>query len=217
MRQAFGDCIFDRARRELIRGGEPVHCGPKLLALLELLIDATPRVLTKDEIHKALWPDTFISDATLTSLVAELRAAIGDPARAPRLIRTTHGYGYACVADVVTMPDAHPAAVKCAYRILAGDREIPLSHGRHILGRAQDAAVVVDDGGISRHHACITIDATGATLQDLGSKNGTTLNGEPLAGPTRLNDSALIVIGTTALRFRALEALTSTATVMRQR
>ena len=115
------------------------------------------------------------------------------------------------------MPDAHPAAVKCAYRILAGDREIPLSHGRHILGRAQDAAVVVDDGGISRHHACITIDATGATLQDLGSKNGTTLNGVPLAGPTRLNDGALIVIGTTALRFRALEALTSTATVMRQR
>ena len=54
MRQAFGDCIFDRGRRELTCRGSIVHAGPKLLALLELLVDAAPRALTKEEIHKAL-------------------------------------------------------------------------------------------------------------------------------------------------------------------
>src|SRR6185295_6799431 len=95
MRLTFGDCLFDRERRELTRNGSVVHAGPKLLRLLELLIDTRPRALTKDEIHQALWADTFVSDSTLTSLVAELRAAIGDEARSPRLVRTIHGYGYA--------------------------------------------------------------------------------------------------------------------------
>ena len=91
MTAVFGDCVFDRASRELTCHGTIVHAGPKLLGLLELLIDARPRALTKDQIHKALWGDTFVSDATLTSLVAELRAAIGDDARSPRFIRTIHG------------------------------------------------------------------------------------------------------------------------------
>src|SRR5439155_12986909 len=71
VRAGFGRCVFDRDRRELTRDGEIVHAGPKLLRLLELLLDNRSRALTKDEIHKSLWPDTFVSDATLTSLVAE--------------------------------------------------------------------------------------------------------------------------------------------------
>src|SRR4051794_7854370 len=94
MTVVFGDCVFDRASRELTRRGVAVHGGPKQLALLELLLDARPRALTKVEIHNSLWGATFVSDATLTSLVAELRAAIGDDARSPRFIRTIHGYGY---------------------------------------------------------------------------------------------------------------------------
>src|SRR5215813_4593274 len=99
MRIVFGECMFDRASRELTCRGGVVPAGPKLLGLLELLLDARPRALTKDEIHQALWGATFVSEATLTSLVAELRAAIGDDARAPRFIRTIHGYGYAFSGD----------------------------------------------------------------------------------------------------------------------
>jgi DNA-binding winged helix-turn-helix (wHTH) protein len=109
MRVVFGDCVFDRASRELTCRGAVVHGGPKLLALLELLLDAKPRALTKDEIHKSLWGTTFVSDATLTSLVAELRAAIGDAARSPRFIRTIHGYGYSFFGEVsaaTTHPDS---------------------------------------------------------------------------------------------------------------
>ena len=214
----FGDCTFDRERRELTRHGSVVHAGPKLLALLELLIEARPRALTKDEIHKSLWTDTFVSDGTLTSLVAELRDAIGDEARAPHLVRTIHGYGYIFCGEVAAEKEAaageRPATV-C--RIIVGDREIGLPPGAHILGRSGDAAVFVDDVGVSRHHARIVVGDEGAILEDLGSKNGTMLNGHAIECPARLADGAAIVLGATALRFRVFNAEGSTATVTRHK
>jgi DNA-binding winged helix-turn-helix (wHTH) protein len=215
MALAFGECVFYRERRELTCRGRVVTAGPKLLGLLELLLDVRPRALTKDEIHKALWGDTFVSDATLTSLVAELRAAIGDQARESRLVRTIHGYGYAFCADVASSSLASTVghAHKQPYRIIVGDREISLSRGRHVLGRSNEVTVFVDDAGVSRHHAQITIDDQGATLEDLGSKNGTVLDGHTISGPTLLGDGAVIVLGATALKFRVFTTTGSTDTV----
>lgn len=215
MRLVFGNCVFDRERRELTRHGSAVHAGPKLLRLLELLLDTRPRALTKDEIHTSLWTGTFVSDATLTSLVAELRTAIGDEARAPHLVRTIHGYGYAFCGDVATetRPSPGEQVPGRSCRLIVGEREIALPRGEHILGRSDDAAVFVDDVGVSRHHARITLGEGGATLEDLGSKNGTMLNGRTIDGPTVLTDGALIVLGATALRFRVFEASGPTETV----
>ena len=217
MRFLFGACTFDRERRELTRDGSPVHAGPQLLRLLELLIDARPRALTKDEVHGLLWPATFVADGTLTSLVAELRDAIGDNARASRLVRTIHGYGYIFCGDIVaeTRPAAGPQAQPSCC-ILLGDREIALPPGEHILGRATDAAVFVDDVGVSRHHARIVVSGAGATLEDLDSKNGTMLDGRATEGRCMLADGAAIVLGSTSLRFRVVPAEASTATVTRQ-
>jgi DNA-binding winged helix-turn-helix (wHTH) protein len=218
MRLVFGDCLFDRERRELTRHGSVVHAGPKLLRLLELLLDTRPRALTKDEIHQSLWSGTFVSDATLTSLVAELRAAIGDDARTPQLVRTIHGYGYAFCGEVAT--ETHPSRPARdrmrSFRVIVGDREIALSPGEHVLGRSNDAAIFVDDVGVSRDHARITIGEQGATLEDLGSKNGTMLNGRTIDGPTVLADGALIVLGATALKFRVFETSSSTETQTRR-
>jgi DNA-binding winged helix-turn-helix (wHTH) protein len=217
MRLTFGTCSFDRERRELTREGTPVHAGPQLLRLLELLIDARPRALTKDEIHRSLWPATFVSDGTLTSLIAELRDAIGDDARSPRLVRTIHGYGYLFCGDIVAEPrhDA-PTSAAAACRVIVGDRDIGLAPGEHIIGRAPDAAVFVDDVGASRHHARIVVNDDGATLEDLGSKNGTMLDGRTIGGRCALTDGASIVVGSTALRFRISRDAQSTATVTRQ-
>ncbi len=215
MRVAFGDCVFDGDRRELTRHGSVVHAGPKLLRLLELLVDATPRALTKEEIHTSLWPGTFVSDATLTSLVAELRAAIGDDARKPKLVRTIHGYGYAfsgVIAPEMQPTTAEPDRGK-SYRIMLGEREIALSRGEHVLGRSNEATVFVDDVGVSRQHARIVIGERGAVLEDLGSKNGTMLNGDRIYGSTALVDRDVIVVGATALKFRVFETAGSTETV----
>jgi DNA-binding winged helix-turn-helix (wHTH) protein len=215
MRQAFGECVFDRGRRELTCRGSLVHTSPKLLALLEALIDATPKALTKTEIHQAVWPGTFVSDATLTHLVAELRTAIGEEARAPRLLRTIHGYGYVFVGGISELVAPATPASGPMYNVVVGDRQIPLGPGVHIIGRAPDAAVRVDDSGVSRQHARITIAAGVAMIEDLGSKNGTILNGQPIDGTVTLTDASLIVIGAVALRFGVIEPLASTDTILR--
>ena len=91
----FGRFTLDRAQRLLTRDGVPVHLMPKAFELLSVLIAAAPRVLTKADLHGELWRDSFVSDATLTGLVKELRRALQDEDRAWPIIRTGHRVGYA--------------------------------------------------------------------------------------------------------------------------
>ncbi len=94
MRVRFGECTFDSAARTLQRGNEEVRISGKAFQLLELLLAARPNPIAKDELFAKLWPDTFVSDANLASLIKEIRQAIGDDAKAPRYIRTVHRFGY---------------------------------------------------------------------------------------------------------------------------
>jgi DNA-binding winged helix-turn-helix (wHTH) protein len=92
MRIRFGKCVLDSETRELSVSGQPVHLTPEAFELLEILIESRPRAVSKTEIHEKLWRDTFVSDGTLTSLLAEVRSAIGDSGGT---IRTVHRFGYA--------------------------------------------------------------------------------------------------------------------------
>ncbi|HEX7797492.1 MAG TPA: FHA domain-containing protein, partial [Vicinamibacterales bacterium] len=67
--------------------------------------------------------------------------------------------------------------------------------------------------GVSRQHARITITPDGARVEDLGSKNGTRVNGRRVDAPMDLFDGAVIVLGTTALKFRIFDTPKSTETV----
>src|SRR5436190_22610708 len=104
MRVAFGPCVLDTATREVVRDGRPVHLTPLAFRLLELLIEQRPRALTKAELQDALWPGTFVTEASLSSLVADLRSAIGDEARGSTFIRTVHRHGYAFGGEAKPLP-----------------------------------------------------------------------------------------------------------------
>ena len=105
MRLLFGDCTFDSDSRTLTRNGEGVRMTGKAFQLLELLLAARPNPIGKTELFAKLWPDTFVSEANLASLVKEIRAAIGDDARAPRFVRTVHRFGYAFSGTVTETPE----------------------------------------------------------------------------------------------------------------
>lgn len=84
----------------------------------------------------------------------------------------------------------------------AGDR-IELADGRNLIGRLADCAVVITDGNTSRHHAVIQRSGSGFVVSDLGSTNGTYVNGDRLVADHRLADGDTITVGTVALRFEA--------------
>jgi DNA-binding winged helix-turn-helix (wHTH) protein len=203
-----GDCVFDSDTREVIRAERPLHVSPKAFALLTALIDRRPKAISKDELHALLWPDTFVSDANLPNLVAELRESLGDDAQKPRIIRTVPRFGYAFRAETSTESDTRPTAP--AFRLIWGDREIALRPGENVIGRDDEAALWIDDGLVSRRHARIVIDGAGAFLEDLGSKNGTLLGGRKIESPAKLADEDLITIGPASMIFRVLNQTGST-------
>ena len=85
-----------------------------------------------------------------------------------------------------------------------------------VLGREASCDVVVADRQISRFHARVTPTPEGVILEDLGSKNGTMLNGRTIDGTAALEDGAVIVLGTTVMKFRALATAGSTETIQRK-
>lgn len=209
MRLRFGDCLFDSDTREVFRAEKPVRVSPKAFALFAALIERRPKAISKDELQRLLWPDTFVSEANLPNLVAELREALGDDAHEPRIIRTIPRFGYSFQAEGHTeTPDRH---LPLACRLIWGDREIALRPGENLLGRDETCVLWIDDVLVSRRHARIAIDASGATLEDLGSRNGTFLRGARIASATRLADGDLISIGPASMFFRVLHHVGSTA------
>jgi DNA-binding winged helix-turn-helix (wHTH) protein len=212
MRLRFADFEFDPDTREVFRDGRPVHVSPKAFALMAALIERRPKALSKDDLHRLLWPDTFVSDANLPNLVAELREALGDDAHEPRIIRTVPRFGYAFAAEAAG-ESTRRGALSC--RLIWGDREIALHPGENVIGRDDGAALWIDDSLVSRRHARILVDPTEAVLEDLGSKNGTLLNGRKIHSSTKLADEDLITIGPATFVFRVLRQTASTATAIR--
>jgi DNA-binding winged helix-turn-helix (wHTH) protein len=205
MRLRFGEFVFDSRTRELRHGGRPLPLPPKPLRFLEVLLEGRPEALSKSQIMERVWPDTFVTEASLARLAAELRAAIGDDAKAPRFVRTVYGLGYAFCGEARDEPlaasDPPPRAL--GLRLTLGSREIPLTEGENILGRAEDARVWIDSVKASRRHARVMVRDAQATLEDLASKNGTFLRGRRIAGPEPLRDGDEIVIGPILMTFRA--------------
>ena len=175
-----------------------------------MLVETRPRAIAKAELHERLWPSTFVSEATLASLVRELRDALGERGREARFIRTVHGFGYA-FSGSATDPSPPPVASFASWIICDG-REQPLSDGEHLIGRDADATISLSSPTVSRHHARIVITGAIATLEDLGSKNGTYLRGQAIQSVAQLMDGDRIRIGAFELTYRSLAAAGSTET-----
>src|SRR6187402_3734860 len=94
----FGGFTLDAAQRQLRNQDGEVRLTPMAFNLLTVLATDAPRVVPKQELHERLWPDSYVSEATLTGLVKELRRALDAPGPSS-YIRTAHGVGYAFAAD----------------------------------------------------------------------------------------------------------------------
>ena len=186
---SFGECEFDSGRRVLLRHGSVTPLSLKAFQLLELLLDRRPEAVAKTELLERLWPETFVSDASLHNLVAEIRAALGD---APRR-RGTSGRSRDTAMRFTVMRGRRPRPASSrpdasGPRLVSRHREWLLSEGSNLVGRDRDCAVRIDSATLSRHHARIVVTSGEATVEDLGSKNGTHVNGQRVKQPVALKD-----------------------------
>jgi len=212
MKLQFGDCTLDLDTRELVRGGEVIHVEPMAYRLLEILIAARPKALSKEELQDKLWPATFVSDHNLARLVDVLRSCLGDEAKNSRYIRTAQRFGYAfCAKAAVVSRTVDSASSDFCCWIVWGDREIALLEGENVLGRDPSTAVRIESNSVSRRHARILVAGASATLEDMGSRNGTFLDGRRVERATNLQDGGRIKIGAAELVFRCFRGLGSTA------
>jgi DNA-binding winged helix-turn-helix (wHTH) protein len=201
----FAEFTLDADARRLIRQrAEEVHLSPKAFDLLRLLIEHRPNVLEKAALHARIWPRTFVVDANLTVLVAELRRALADNAREPRFIRTVHALGYAFCGEAVDLdpPGSSPGGARCW--LMWNERAIVLAEGENIVGREPGCAVWLDAPGVSRRHARIDVARGGdvVRVEDLGSMNGTFIDGAPVHGIVEVSDGNVIRVGGVDLTVR---------------
>jgi DNA-binding winged helix-turn-helix (wHTH) protein len=200
MRLKFGDCVLDLGARQLQRGDKVVPLEPKMYELLEVLIKRRPVVVTNNELDELLWPEVYVARTSLTRLVSELRAVLGDTPRESRIIRTVYKAGYAFCADVTCLPSARssPATIE----VLWMKQSLPLTDGEHVAGRDADCSLVIDGSTVSRRHARIKVSNGAVMIEDLGSTNGTHVNGARISAPTRLVPGDAFALGSEKLRVR---------------
>jgi hypothetical protein len=133
--------------------------------------------------------------------VTELRHAVGDRRRQARFIRTVHGFGYAFSGEAIEL-SGPPARAAFTRSLVWGTREIGLAEGETLIGRTDDCAVRIDSHRVSRRHARILVTKGAASIEDLGSKNGTFVAKRIVHEPTTLADGDEVGVGSAVLFFR---------------
>ena len=103
-RLSFGPFAIDVDRVEITRDGAPLALRPKTFAMLAYLVQNAGRLVSKDELMAAVWPDLVVSDESLAKCISEVRAALDD--REQRLVKTVPRRGYLFDTPVTADPAA---------------------------------------------------------------------------------------------------------------
>lgn len=114
----FSEFELNLDRYELLRNGAAVKAEPRVLEVLNYLIEHRDRVVPKEELLDKLWPDVHVSDSALTTAIRDARRALGDSPTDPRWIRTVYGRGFRFVGAIGGAPAA-PVAPPADHRSIA--------------------------------------------------------------------------------------------------
>ena len=119
---AFGPFRFDRANRLLFREGAEIALPPRVLGVLEFLIDRAGRVVSKEALIDEVWKGSHVTDTSPAEAISLLRQALADDAQSPRYVQTVHRRGYRFVAQVsaASAPAPEPATPVAATTRITG-------------------------------------------------------------------------------------------------
>jgi DNA-binding winged helix-turn-helix (wHTH) protein len=191
-----------------------VHLEPRVMDVLVCLAERAGEVVSREEIIDVVWATEFIAANTLTHAIAEIRHALCDDARTPSYIQTIPKRGYRLIARV-EFDDPRPRASNArryGLALMVDDRSTPLVNGEYLIGRTDEADIRVDTPEVSRRHAVLVVRRGTVSVEDLGSKNGTFLDGRPVTGREVVRPGAIIRLGRHTARIRVVGAETDTET-----
>jgi len=198
-----GEWLVEPRLNRLTGDGESIQIELKMMDVLVCLAEHAGELVERQTLIDTVWATEFISENILTRAVAELRSALGDDVKAPSYIETIHRRGYRLVAKITPIAaSAASSEASVAFKLEGDGGDHILRHGENVIGRSDDADVSIDSTDVSRWHARILVSNTAATVEDLGSKNGTYLNGVKLDQPKPLENGDEIRIGRDVARFR---------------
>lgn len=171
--------------------------------MLLLLLENRPNAVSKEQIYARVWPNTFVAESSLQSLIHEIRQAIDDRDARRSSIRTVHGIGYSFCGEVlVGDPPSSDARLEHPAAWLIGESlRVALHAGENIVGRGIDDVIEIEAPTMSRRHARIIIGES-ISLEDLGSRNGTWLKDERVTAPRVLADGDVVKLGSATFTFR---------------
>jgi DNA-binding winged helix-turn-helix (wHTH) protein len=143
----FGPFRVDPGRQLLLRDGQPVPLTSKAFETLLVLVQHSEQLVSKDELMKQLWPDTFVEESNLTQHISMLRKALGESPQEHRYIVTMPGRGYRFAEKVrevsdrgeliveshsverVTVEETESRRHSAAVALLSGLRQTPWTSG----------------------------------------------------------------------------------------
>src|SRR5271170_5299898 len=101
----FGPFRVNPEKEILLRAGEPIQLTPKTFQILLVLVRHSNEVVTKEDLMKTVWPDTFVEEANLSRNIFMLRKALGERPQDHRYVVTVPGRGYRLAETVRLVPD----------------------------------------------------------------------------------------------------------------
>jgi DNA-binding winged helix-turn-helix (wHTH) protein/Flp pilus assembly protein TadD len=107
-----GSLVVRPSLNSIALDGTTTRLEPKVMAVLVCLAEHAGSVVTKEQLIGAVWPDTFVGDDVLTRCVSELRRALDDDPRAPRMIETIPKRGYRVLGRVELLGQQHRGLVE---------------------------------------------------------------------------------------------------------
>jgi DNA-binding winged helix-turn-helix (wHTH) protein len=218
----FGVFDLDPHTGELHKRGVRLRLQEQPFQILTMLLEHAGDLVTRDDLRQRLWSDAVFVDVEqgLNNAVAKIRLALGDSAESPRFVETLERRGYRFIASVewvATRPQApwppnasSPETPAVVVRLSVGDKTVVVAEGTHVIGRDPAAAVWIDAPVVSRHHARMVVRGGLVTIEDLGGRNGTFVNGERVTATAQLADRDEVRIGTGRLSVRVASGKTQT-------
>jgi TolB-like protein/DNA-binding winged helix-turn-helix (wHTH) protein len=175
----FGPFQLNTAERQLLRDGQKISLTPKAFDTLVALIERRGRLVEKEELMSALWPDSFVEEGNLTNNVSVLRKALGDGENGSAYIETVPKVGYRFVAPSRELPLELLVVEKRSFtRVITEEEELlePEEVARGEIGSqtSESSRLELASGPFDAKHVAVERVETGLTSKPRQGRRATT-------------------------------------------